>query len=368
MSRMRRFKGTDLGLGLLAVAVNVLLVTGVVMLTAGKPTSLPQPTPTPVRASTTRTPTTSAPAPSPTVQAIPMARLATVSQPVTLAVLGDGTGDEAGEWVTVLGTLLGSGHRVTVHNLDSSDPTRYADQLTYGSKGPAFTIWNGSRRGASADYAVKRLPFLVPARPDAVLLSYGRDDTADTIAPHLDTTLRAIRAQWPGVPVSVVLQAPERDDVSGVVREASRAWAKTNQLATVDVAAAFRKVGDPNQFVSVVDPPSVNQRGGQLWGLAVYRALGGVAPDPVVETPAAAPTTALPAPTYTPVTPVTPRPRPQYTPPPVDPTTDPLPTQTESPTGTPTPSTSASSPSPSPSPTDGSIVPTTDLVPGAPST
>ncbi len=289
MSTMRRFKGTDLGLGIVAVAVNVLLVAGVIMVTGGGPTSATAPSPT-VRPSVTTpgTPTSTAPAPtSSAAAAVPeLATLATTTRPVTLAVLGDGTGDEEGEWVTALGGLLGRNHHVTVHNLDTSDPTRYADELTYGSTGPAFTIWNGSRRGATADYAVTRLSFLVPARPDAVLLSYGRQDTAGTIGEHLETTLRAVRGRWPGATVSVILQAPERDDVSKAVRDAAQHWATKRSLSTIDVAAALRRAGNPNQFVSVVDPPSVNQLGGRFWALAVYRALGGTAPDPVIPPPA----------------------------------------------------------------------------------
>ncbi|MER7073753.1 SGNH/GDSL hydrolase family protein [Terrabacter sp. NPDC000476] len=360
---MRRFKGTDLSLGLLAVAVNVLLVTGVVMLTAGRSDTLPEPTPTPTRATSTTTAPPTVAAPTRVVASMPLTRLATATRPVTLAVLGDGTGDEEGEWVTALGTLLGRDHQVVLHNLDTSDPTRYADQLTYGKKGSTFTIWNGSRRSAPADYAVKRLSFLVPQRPDAVLLSYGRDDSADNIASHLATTYKAISTRWPGVPVATVLQAPERDDVSGVVREAARAWAKTQGVATIDVAAALRKAGDPNQFVSVVDPPSVNQRGGELWGLAVYRALGGTAPDPVAPAPAVSSTTpAAPLPSYTPVPT---RPRPPYTPPPVDPTTEPepTPTPTDPGTGTPEPSTTdpaTPTPDPTPTPTEPSTPPPSD--------
>ncbi|MEO7752777.1 MAG: SGNH/GDSL hydrolase family protein [Terracoccus sp.] len=373
---MRRFKGTDLGLGIVAVAVNVLLVAGVIMVTGGGPTSATAPTPTTrPTASTAATSTTATSVATTAAAAVPaLATLATSTRPVTLAVLGDGTGDEEGEWVTALGGLLGGNHHVTVHNLDTSDPTRYADDLTYGTTGPAFAIWNGSRRGATAGYAVARLSFLVPQRPDAVLLSYGRQDSAGTIGERLETVLRAVRTRWPGATVSVVLQAAERDDVSKPVRDAARAWATKRSLSTIDVAAALRSAANPNQFVSLVDPPSVNQLGGRFWALAVYRALGGTAPDPVIPPPAprssSAPVATVPVvPTPTATTrPTATRtvapPRPRYTPPatvPRPPTGTPTPAETTPPTTEPTtaPTTTAATTTSAPTTSTTTISPPT---------
>jgi hypothetical protein len=222
-----------------------------------------------------------------------VAGLVPAEQPVVIGVLGDGTGDESGEWVTELGELLGTTRKVTLHNLDLSDPTRYAAKLTYGSTGPATTIWNGSRRGATADYAANRLGFLVPEEPDVIFLNFGRDDTAEGIGPMLDTTLKAIKGKWPNVPVLAILQAQDRDDAIGPVREATASWAKARGVGTVDVAGAFAAAGDPNSFVSIVDPPSVNFKGGRLWGETVFLKLGGAPediPPPEVPTPAPAPT------------------------------------------------------------------------------
>lgn len=160
-------------------------------------------------------------------------------------MLGDGTGDEEGEWVTALGQLLGHTRKVTIRNLDPSDPTRYAAQLTYGLGPSAATIWNGSRKGVGSDYAAKRLDFLVPATPDAVLLSHGRDDTAGNIASRLETTYDALQRKWPDVPVVVMLQAQNLDDRIAPVRQSAARWAGQHKLTTVDVAAAFKAAGNP---------------------------------------------------------------------------------------------------------------------------
>jgi hypothetical protein len=327
---MRRSRATDVSLGLVILLVNVAIVVAVVFFIGGRPES-PEGT---GAQGPTGTPTPSAPAPTdahggPTTD---ISGLVGRDADLTLAVLGDGTGDEEGEWVTVLGELLGQERKVKVNNLDPSDPTHYARALSYGSGEHTATIWNGSRIGVSADYAAERLEFLVPNKPDAILLSYGRDDKAEEIGTALGTTLKAIREQHADVPVAVVLQAQNADDKIAPVREAAATWAEANRLTTIDVAAAFRKAGDPNSFVSVVDPPSVNARGGQLWGETVFRALGGrlpnkaeatepsattmgaAAPDAVPPPQDVANTIQVPAPTLVTTDPLGPQPEPTQPP------------------------------------------------------
>lgn len=283
---MRRSRGRDLALGVAAVLANVLLVLGVVALATGRfsQSSGTPPTATTSRPATT-TPTTPSPSPSTPTSTTPATPTApTIStllgsgRDATLVVLGDGTGDEAGEWVSAFAAQAGDTHRVTLRGLDPNDPTQYASKEKVGSAGPALTIWNGSRTGVTADYPAKRLDFLAPRAPDAVLLSFGRDDTASGITAGLESTYRAVTARWPGVAVGVVLQGQDRDDAIGPVRTATREWADSHGLPTIDVAAAFSAAGDPNTFVSVVDPPSTNAKGGRLWARTVLTALGGVAP------------------------------------------------------------------------------------------
>ena len=349
---MRRSRATDVSLGLVILLVNVAIVVAVVFLVGGRSES-----PDPGAQNPTGTPTPSASAQT-DAQGVPttdISGLAGRDADLTLAVLGDGTGDEEGEWVTVLGELLGGDRKVKVNNLDPSDPTHYARALSYGSGEHTATIWNGSRLGVSADYAAQRLEFLVPDKPDAVLLSYGRDDKADEIGPALSTTLKAIREQRAGVPVAVVLQAQNTDDKIAPVREAAAKWAEANGLTTIDVAAAFRKAGDPNSFVSVVDPPSVNARGGQLWGETVFRALGGRLPDKAEASKSSATTLGAATPDAAPVAEGIATTGSYQTPAGTVATTDspgPQPEPTQPPQDTPTPTRSNGTGSPAPTTTD----------------
>jgi len=281
IASMRRSRTTDVSLGLGVLLVNVVLVVAVVLYFGGRSETPPSASP-----SSTRSGQAGSPGQAPAAgDATPISQLVPADADLTLAVLGDGTGDEDGEWVSVLTGLLGKDRRATLNNLDPSDPTHYAAGRSYGSGERTATIWNGSRRAATADYAADRLEFLVPKEPNAILLNYGREDTAGEIGSRLDATLAAIRAAWPKVPVAIVLQAQNTDDKIAPVRRAAAVWAEANDLTTIDVAEAFLKAGDPNSFVSILDPPSVNARGGKLWGETVFRALGGrLAGDPTATT------------------------------------------------------------------------------------
>ena len=139
---MRRSRATDVSLGLVILLVNVAIVVAVVFLVGGRSES-----PDPGAQNPTGTPTPSASAQT-DAQGVPTTDISGLvgrDADITLAVLGDGTGDEEGEWVTVLGELLGGDRKVKVNNLDPSDPTHYARALSYGSGEHAATIWNGSR-------------------------------------------------------------------------------------------------------------------------------------------------------------------------------------------------------------------------------
>ena len=346
--RMHRFRGTDIWLGLLAVVVNVGLVVGVVMLTTGRPT-VDEPTPsrtTPsTSASTTATPsrttTTTTPAPR-----SPEALLASDSK-VTLAVLGDQTSDGEAEWVTAFSQYLAQDRKVTLNRLNPADPTTYTIKASFGSSGPATVVYNGSRAGASADYATKRVPFLVPVKPDLVILNYGRNNSAANVTRHLQSVASAVRKQYPAATVLVTLQPPTLDDRDKKVRTATAAWAKARGLRTLDVAKAFIDSGDPNSYVSAADPEVLNSRGDSFWGETVFTLLGGTvrAPEPPPTTttvPVPETTTSVPSSSTSSSSSSSQPPPPasttsSSTPPPATTTTEPPPGETIIPTFTPKP-------------------------------
>ena len=291
---MHRFRGTDIWLGILAVVVNVGLVVGVVLLTTGRPT-VDDPTPaktTPTTTSTTATASTTTTA-TPAAPRSPEELLASGAK-MTIAVLGDQTSDGESEWVTAFSQLLAQDRRVTLNRLNPADPTQYTIKASFGSSGPATEVYNGSRADAPADYAAMRVPFLVPVKPDVVILNYGRNDSASNVKKHLEGAATAVKASYPLATVLVTLQPPTLDDQGKKVRAAAAAWARSKKLRTLDIAAAFAATGAPNSFVSAADPDVLNMRGDALWGQTVFTLLGGK-----VRAPVPAPTQTVPAPVTT---------------------------------------------------------------------
>ena len=116
---MRRSRATDVSLGLVILLVNVAIVVAVVFFIGGRSES---PGETGAHGQTgTPTPSASATTDAQGVPTTDISGLVGRDADLTLAVLGDGTGDEEGEWVTVLGELLGGDRKVKVNNLDPSD-------------------------------------------------------------------------------------------------------------------------------------------------------------------------------------------------------------------------------------------------------
>ena len=293
--RVHRFRGTDIWLGVLAVVVNIGLVVGVVLLTTDQPAA-DDPAPAGA-ASTTTTTTATVPAPSTTTTTAaprsPEALLASDAT-VTIAVLGDQTSDGEAEWVTAFSQLLAQDRKVRLNRLNPADPTQYTIKASFGSAGPATDVYNGSRADASADYAATRVPFLVPVKPDIVILNYGRNDSASNVKAHLQSAASAVRARYPAATVLVTLQPPSLDDQDKKVRSAAAAWARSKDLRTLDIAKAFLATGEPNAYVSAADPEVLNSRGDALWGQTVFTLLGGT-----VRVPEPSATQALPTPTTT---------------------------------------------------------------------
>ena len=356
---MHRFRGTDIWLGILAVVVNVGLVVGVVSLTTGRPT-VDDPTPA-QQTSTTAKATAKAPTTTTATTAAPRSPEALLASDakVTIAVLGDQTSDGEAEWVTGFSQLLAQDRKVTLHRLNPADPTQYTIKASFGASGPATDVYNGSRADASADYAATRVLFLVPVKPDVVILNYGRNASASKIKAHLQTAASAVRARYPAATVLVTLQPPSLDDQDKPVRAAAAAWARSKKFRTLDVAKAFLATGEPNAFVSAADPDVLNSRGDALWGQTVFTLLGGT-----VRVPEPTQTQALPAPTTT--TPSTLVPSSSAPVAPTPPPAPPAPSSSSSSSSTPSSSSSSSSTSPPPPTTDPTPSETTEPDPKFP--
>ncbi|MBM6403511.1 SGNH/GDSL hydrolase family protein [Phycicoccus sp. CSK15P-2] len=279
---MQRFRGTDVGLGLVVLAVNVGLVVGVVQLTSRTAETQAAPTPS-ISASPSPTPSPT-PTPSPSSQEPALSAILASGDPVDITVLGDQTGDGSGEWVGVLAGLVAQDREVELSTLSESDPTVYDEPETIGSSGAKVSIHNGSRAGTKARYAASRIAFLVPEDSDLVIFSYGRNDTAKSVRSGLRQTADAVREQAPDARLALVLQPPVAGDDDRAVREAVADVGRSDGYDVLDVAEVFIGSGEPDAYVSSRDPSVMSTVGDDVWGSTVHALLTGESPPDLQQT------------------------------------------------------------------------------------
>lgn len=208
------------------------------------------------------------------VAALEVARMVLQSpEPVTISALGDSTSNTRQEWVHLWAQTLAHDRPVTISHWNESTEEGFVepDVLSTSGDGSRVTIWSGSQGGASAAYPAQRLDVMVPETPDLVLLSFGHNQSAETVQAQFQALLDAVRGSHDDVPVVVVLQQPQAADANAEVRKLIREWAEAEGLAIVDVAAAFLAQDGFEDLLE--DPVHPNQEGSQLWARTVELAL-----------------------------------------------------------------------------------------------
>lgn len=203
-----------------------------------------------------------------------VARAALASdEPLVISALGDSTSNTRQEWVHLWAEDLATTRPVTIShwNERTEDGFVEADVLSTSGANSPITIWSGSQGGATAAYAVDRLTTIIPEAPDLVLLNYGHNQSLGTAPTDFRDLLTALRTSFGQVPVVVVLQQPQADDANAQVRQLISDWARSEGLATIDVAAAFLDQGDFEDLLE--DPVHPNGAGSRLWAQTVGVAL-----------------------------------------------------------------------------------------------
>ena len=189
----------------------------------------------------------------------------------TVSVIGDSTGNDVGEWVTLWADHLGRRDRVEVHQWADADHKYLDSPLTYGEDGRRLAIWNAGKPGGSADWAAGQIAEVEPERPGLVILSVAHNNTEDDVAGQLDTVRRAITERWGDVPLVVILQNPGLGDQAerqAATLRAVRAWTLRNGVPAIDVESAFK---NPRELM--VDNAHPNAEGSRIWADVVSDAL-----------------------------------------------------------------------------------------------
>ena len=194
------------------------------------------------------------------------ARAALANEDSRVLVLGDGTGDDAEEWV---------------HEWARSREMPVAAWSTtsedgYESETSQTRMWSGSAPDAAAGYPIRHRKDIWPDEdPDLVLLSFGHAyESPGHAARGMEALRQHVAKRAPKAPIVVVLQNPRADDANAATRTAISSWAKGAALPTIDVAAAF---GDSELFPEDLrlDEYRPSPAGTEIWVETIEEALGG---------------------------------------------------------------------------------------------
>lgn len=216
---------------------------------------------------------------APLVDAAPMLAnikaLVTGSEPLTISVLGDSTGNSTGEWVDLWAKDLTRYGTVTLHLWDEKAHTWLPTPTVYEGGERAITIWNGSQPGSHFAYALQRIDTMVPEQPSFVIHNYGHNKATKRVDAGAMDLLAAVDQKWGTTPAVLVLQNPSRNSRQMFSAESVsllRDWAARTGYPTVDVNAAFVAPGPIDALL--VDDVHPNPAGSRIWADTIKAALG----------------------------------------------------------------------------------------------
>ena len=256
------------GLALLTAGVSIAALTQ-----DGTPPTSATPSPAVVTPSTD----TAVASPSPSAPREGLAGVADlINSPdgASILVIGDGSGDEDDEWVSVWAREHLAKDAVVSYRAWDRANNQYGPVVRSGSAGPTIDVWNASVRSPDMTQEPDRI-----ARAwqdaDVVLFSYGHRRTPGQVPGRMDAVLAAVRANDEDVKVVTLLQNPGRAATEIVRREtvqAMRIWADAHTFPTVDIFAAF--MADPTPRNDLVESDgSPTPQGSALWALTLADAL-----------------------------------------------------------------------------------------------
>ena len=180
-------------------------------------------------------------------------RLSDAGRPFVVAVIGDSTGNEPGEWVDLAFRELSEDlDRPLVQHPWDILTNSYLPEIRSNedAESAPIIVWNGSASGKTGAYSLAWFERLVPAQPDLVIFNHGLNNVPDpaTVAPQLTALVAEVERYWPqSVGFAAILENPRFDAWAAAhlaVIDNVTSWLAENQaIRPVDVHAAY--LADP---------------------------------------------------------------------------------------------------------------------------
>lgn len=201
-------------------------------------------------------------------------------QPIVISVIGDSTGDKAGEWVDQWAQHLAVYGTVTLHQWEDSKGEYAKEPVTYPGPPRQIAIWNGSKPGANHLYALERLAKIQPVKPTFQIFNYGHNYQVTRADGGAFDLRNALVEQWSAaVPTVITLQNPAlglREVRSQASQYYLREWA-VGKHPVIDVYTPFKAAAGANLPNFIVDDGTgvhPNPAGQKIWVDTVIKTLG----------------------------------------------------------------------------------------------
>ena len=208
-----------------------------------------------------------------------IARLDDASQPLTIAVVGDSTGNNDDEWVSLTAERINREYgRTVIYNPWLPATTAYGAARTLPGEGEPVTIWNFSAPGERSAYSIRHLAVGVPETPDLVIINHGHNELPSEAAGFIGSLIdRVGELRDPAPALAVTLQNPRLDELG--IEPSQRISSAVAELisehpgaVTIDVRSAFEAAGPST--LTYPDGVHPAPAGSRLWADTVATALG----------------------------------------------------------------------------------------------
>ncbi|CAA0078343.1 Uncharacterised protein [Mycolicibacterium vanbaalenii] len=199
------------------------------------------------------------------------------TQPYTVSVLGDSTGNWINEWVHLVAQRIAAAYerQVTVHDWNP-DSGEYGRDTVYGQGAPV-TIWNAAGPGESTQWSIQNFQEQVPGPVDLTIINHGHNDPKGAVS-GIDRLIGMSFRKGTGG-VVVLTQNPRIDEPGRAQLEADTYTQIRDEFnnpnrgtVVVDVFAAFPQ-GDALLPLLERDRVHPNEAGSRLWADAVATGL-----------------------------------------------------------------------------------------------
>jgi len=219
------------------------------------------------------TPTIAAPAPLEVTPLDGIRASIASDKPMTISVLGDSTGNDAGEWVDLWAQHLAENATVTLHTWKEGAtpwPTK-----TYGTGARQVIIWNGSQPGSSGNYARMQFHAMQPEKPDLIIYNYGHNASPNGTPGDIESLQRTANTDWKAqIPFVVTLQNAVRGTyvvASDMSVAELKAWTAARGVPVIDIRSAIPAASLGALLLDDVHP---NKQGSKIWADTVIQTLG----------------------------------------------------------------------------------------------